>query len=391
MADIEFKGLDKVYPGDVYAVRSLDLTVADGELLVLLGPSGCGKSTILRLLAGLEQPTDGEIHLAGRRVDHLPPRDRDVALVFQNYALYPHMTVRDNLVFPLRMQRVPAEERSQRVAEIADMLGLGEVLDKKPRTLSGGQQQRVAMGRALVRHPAAFLMDEPLSNLDARLRNRLRAEIARLQRGLGVTTLYVTHDQVEAMTLGHRVAVLRDGRLQQLGNPQRLYDYPANVFVAAFLGQPGMNLLTGTLEGRDGAYAVNLGGPTVPVPAEIVANAPKLESLLGERVQVGIRPEALRFSSPSADCQAPVTVTSVEALGNEYVVLGETSLPVYASAGGKGGAGAERDAPGADTLAVRVPADAAVPQPDDRLHLDLAAHRVSVFDQAGRSVDERSS
>jgi multiple sugar transport system ATP-binding protein len=384
MADIEFKGLDKVYPGDVHAVRSLDLTVVDGELLVLLGPSGCGKSTILRLLAGLEQPTDGEIHLGGRRVDHMPPRDRNVALVFQNYALYPHMTVRDNLDFPLRMQRVPADERSQRVAEITHMLGLGEVLDKKPRTLSGGQQQRVAMGRALVRHPAAFLMDEPLSNLDARLRNRLRTEIARLQRGLGVTTLYVTHDQVEAMTLGHRVAVLRDGRLQQSGNPQHLYDCPANVFVAAFLGQPGMNLLTGTLERRDGGYAVNLGGLIVPVPTDVVANAPTLESLLGEKVEVGIRPEALRFSSPATDCHLPVTVTSVEALGNEYVVLVGRSLPVRASAA------RERDAPGADTLAVRVPAGVAIPRPDDRLHVNLAAHRVSVFDQAGRSVDERS-
>jgi multiple sugar transport system ATP-binding protein len=306
MAVIELKGIDKVYPGGVHAVRSLDLTVADGELLVLLGPSGCGKSTILRLLAGLERPTDGEIHVSGRRVDHLPPTDRDVALVFQNYALYPHMTARDNLAFPLRMQRMPAQERLQRVSEIADLLGLGEALDQKPGTLSGGQQQRVAMGRALVRHPAAFLMDEPLSNLDARLRNRLRTEIARIQRRLGVTTLYVTHDQVEAMTLGHRVAVLQDGRLQQSGKPQHLYDFPANVFVAAFLGQPAMNLIAGTLERRERTYGVSLGGPFVPVPTDLVANASGLEKLLGETVQVGIRPEALNLSQAPTDCHLPV-------------------------------------------------------------------------------------
>jgi multiple sugar transport system ATP-binding protein len=384
MAAIELKGIDKVYPGGVHAVRSLDLTVDDGELLVLLGPSGCGKSTILRLLAGLERPTDGEIHVGGRRVDHLPATDRDVALVFQNYALYPHMTARDNLAFPLRMQRMPAQERSQRVSEIADLLGLGEVLDQKPGTLSGGQQQRVAMGRALVRHPAAFLMDEPLSNLDARLRNRLRTEIARIQRRLRVTTLYVTHDQVEAMTLGHRVAVLRDGRLQQSGNPQHLYDFPANVFVAAFLGQPAMNLIAGTLARRERTYGVSLGGPFVPVPTDLVANASGLEKLLGETVQVGIRPEALSLSQAPTDCHLPVAVTSVEALGNEYVVLLETSLPVNGSAGGG------RDAAGVDTLAVRVPAGAAVPRPDDMLHVDLAAPRVSVFDRTGRSVDDRS-
>jgi multiple sugar transport system ATP-binding protein len=249
MADILLKGVGKVYDGGVHAVRNLDLEIADGELVVLLGPSGCGKSTVLRLVAGLESLTSGEIHVGGRRVDHEPPDRRDVAMVFQSYALYGHMTVAENIEFPLRMRGVPRSERRERARETAELLELTPLLDTKPGALSGGQQQRVAMGRALVRRPAAFLLDEPLSNLDARLRVHVREEIRRIQRRLGVTTVHVTHDQVEALSLGDRVAVLKDGEIQQHGPGQELYDRPGNTFVATFLGQPGMNLLQGRIRG----------------------------------------------------------------------------------------------------------------------------------------------
>jgi len=247
MARIRLDGVDKVYPGGVHAVRGLDLTVDDGKLLVLLGPAGCGKSTVLRLVAGLEPLTGGRILLGDRRIDHERPDRRDVAMVFQSYALYGHMSVRDNIEFPLRMRGVGRRERGSRAEEVARLLELGPLLEAKPAALSGGQRQRVAMARALVRRPAAFLLDEPLSNLDVRLRTHVREEIREIQRTLGVTTVHVTHDQTEALSLGDRVAILREGELQQVGPGQALYDRPANTFVAAFLGQPGMNLLPGRL------------------------------------------------------------------------------------------------------------------------------------------------
>src|SRR2546423_3868963 len=248
MAEIQLIHLSKVYGGETPAVRDLNLEVAEGEFVVLVGPSGCGKTTALRMVAGLEEITVGEIRIGGRVVNELAPRDRDIAMVFQNYALYPHKNVFENLAFGLRMRKVSKEEQRRRVEEIARVLGLSDMLQRRPAQLSGGQRQRVAMGRAIVREPKAFLMDEPLSNLDAKLRVQMRAEIARIQQALKVTTLYVTHDQVEAMTMGHRVAVMRDGRLQQVDTPNRLYDSPVNLFVASFVGSPAMNLFQRTLD-----------------------------------------------------------------------------------------------------------------------------------------------
>ena len=250
MADVVFTGAGKVYPNGTRALVDFDLHIDDGEFMVFVGPSGCGKTTALRMTAGLEPITEGEIRIGDRVVNTLEPQERDVAMVFQNYALYPHMTVRDNIGFGLKMRKVPRQERERRVVEIGHVLGLGELLDRKPRHLSGGQRQRVAMGRAIVREPAAFLMDEPLSNLDARLRVQMRAEISRIQRDVGATTIYVTHDQVEAMTMGDRVAVLRKGQLQQVDEPQTLFDAPANLFVASFIGSPEMNLVQATVSGR---------------------------------------------------------------------------------------------------------------------------------------------
>src|ERR671931_196622 len=255
MAEIQFTPVSKVYGHDHLAVRDLNLEVAEGEFVVLVGPSGGGKTTALRMVAGLEEITDGEIRIGGRAVNDLAPRERDVAMVFQNYALYPHKSVYENLVFGLRMRKVPKAEQRRRVEEIARKLGLADMLERRPAQLSGGQRQRVAMGRAIVREPKAFLMDEPLSNLDAKLRLQMRAEIARIQKALHVTTLYVTHDQVEAMTMGDRVAVMREGVLQQVDTPQRLYDAPGNLFVASFVGSPPMNLLEAAVE-RDGSRLV---------------------------------------------------------------------------------------------------------------------------------------
>jgi multiple sugar transport system ATP-binding protein len=283
MAPVRFTGAGKVYPDGTRALEGFELEVADGEFMVFVGPSGCGKTTALRMVAGLEEISEGEIRIGDRVVNDLEPQERDVAMVFQNYALYPHMSVRDNIAFGLKMRKVPRGERERAVDEIGRVLGLGELLDRKPRQLSGGQRQRVAMGRAIVRNPAVFLMDEPLSNLDARLRVQMRAEISRIQHEVGATTIYVTHDQVEAMTMGDRVAVLRKGRLQQVDDPQRLFDEPANLFVASFIGSPEMNLLEGTVE-RDG---VRLGQDVLPTPGA----PPQLGEYAGRRVAVGIRPE----------------------------------------------------------------------------------------------------
>jgi len=291
MASVTFSGVSKTYPNGTSALVGLDLEIADGEFLVLVGPSGCGKTTALRMVAGLETISAGEIRIGDRVVNELEPQERDVAMVFQNYALYPHMSVRDNIGFGLKMRKVDRRERDGRVAEISRVLGLDALLDRKPRQLSGGQRQRVAMGRAIVRNPSAFLMDEPLSNLDARLRVQMRAEIARIQHEVGATTIYVTHDQVEAMTMGDRVAVLRKGELQQVDVPQALYDRPANLFVASFIGSPEMNLLEGTIE-RDGdGLVVALGADRLPLPPAAAAAPAGLASFAGRRVAVGIRPE----------------------------------------------------------------------------------------------------
>ena len=324
MAEIILDDLWKVFPDGTEAVRGLDLDIGSGEFVVLVGPSGCGKTTALRLVAGLESISKGSVQIGGRVVSDLPPKDRDIAMVFQNYALYPHMSVFDNMAFGLKLQKMPKADIDERVREAASILSLDDLLSRKPAALSGGQRQRVAMGRAIVRHPQAFLMDEPLSNLDAKLRVQMRSEIARIQRDLGVTTIYVTHDQVEAMTMGDRVAVLRRGVLQQLDTPQRLYDHPTNLFVGGFIGSPAMNLLDGRLEAEDGASFVRFGSNRLPVAAETLATRPDLRRYEGRDVVVGIRPEDMEDATLASDAPADrrlvVTVDLVESLGSEVVV-----------------------------------------------------------------------
>ncbi len=293
MAEIQLDKLTKVYPDGTEALTALDLGIADGELVVFVGPSGCGKTTALRMIAGLEEITDGTVRIGGEVVNELPPKDRDIAMIFQNYALYPHMSAFDNMAFGLKLRKVGREERRSRVGAAARMLGLPGVLDKKPRTLSGGQRQRVAMGRAIVREPQAFLRDEPLSNLDAKLRVEMRAEIARLQRDLDVTTIFVTHDQVEAMTLGDRVLVLRDGLLQQIDTPQQLYDRPANLFVAEFIGSPAMNLVSARLEGANGAMHARFADHALALDGDVLSTRPALREFAGRDVILGVRPEDL--------------------------------------------------------------------------------------------------
>jgi multiple sugar transport system ATP-binding protein len=335
VADIAIRGATKIYPGGaVPAVDGVELDIADGELLVLVGPSGCGKSTLLRMIAGLEEVTAGSISIGGRDVTHLAPKDRDIAMVFQSYALYPHMTVRRNIGYPLRLAKTPKDEVDRRVEETAELLQLTDELERRPAQLSGGQRQRVAMGRAIVRHPQAFLMDEPLSNLDAKLRVEMRAEIARLQRELAVTTAYVTHDQVEAMTMGTRVAVLHRGRLQQVAAPQLLYDEPDNLFVATFIGSPAMNLFPGRIESAEGADEITLrsGQHRLVLDRATRASHPNLPRMVGQPVVIGIRPEgladvALEPGAP-ADRVIEATVDLVESLGAELVVHVTVSDPV---------------------------------------------------------------
>jgi multiple sugar transport system ATP-binding protein len=293
MAEITLDKLTKVYGDGTRAVSDLDLEIEDGEFVVLVGPSGCGKTSALRMVAGLEPITDGRVIIGGEVVNRLPPKDRDFAIIFKNYELFPHMSAFDNIAFGLKLRGVKKERRRQRVSGAAKTLGLAEVLPKKPRTLSGGQRQRVAMGRAIVREPRAFLMDEPLSNLDAKLRVEMRAEIARIQRELDVTTIYVTHDQVEAMTLGDRVAIMRDGVLQQVAKPQELYDRPRNLFVAEFIGSPAMNLIGVDLARSNGGFSVKIGDDTLQVGDRVLAARPALPRFEGRRLILGIRPEDL--------------------------------------------------------------------------------------------------
>jgi multiple sugar transport system ATP-binding protein len=293
MAQVSFDRVSKIYPDGTRAVNGLELDVTDGEFMVLVGPSGCGKTTALRMVAGLEEISEGVLKIGERVVNHVPSRDRDIAMVFQSYALYPHLSVYENIAFGLRLRKLPKEEIDQRVNKAARLLGLEEYLKRKPRALSGGQRQRVAMGRAIVREPAAFLMDEPLSNLDAKLRVQTRAEIAKLQEDLGVTTIYVTHDQVEAMTMGDRVAVMRKGELQQVADPQTLYDRPVNLFVGGFIGSPAMNMLDAKIEQTNGDLRANIGKQSITLGAETLAQRPALRDYVGRPVIIGIRPEDL--------------------------------------------------------------------------------------------------
>ena len=317
MATVTFDKATRLFPGsDRPAVDALDIEIADGEFLVLVGPSGCGKSTSLRMLAGLEDVNGGAIRIGDRDVTNLPPKDRDIAMVFQNYALYPHMSVAENMGFALKIAGENKDTIHQRVAEAAKILDLEPYLDRKPKALSGGQRQRVAMGRAIVRSPQVFLMDEPLSNLDAKLRVQTRSQIAALQRRLGVTTVYVTHDQVEAMTMGDRVAVLKDGILQQVDTPRRMYDNPNNVFVAGFIGSPAMNLLKVDVEGN----TLHFGGADLPVPRETAAEAGKA----GQKVTIGVRPEDMDIATDGRGLST--TVNLVEELGADAYVYGSADL-----------------------------------------------------------------
>jgi multiple sugar transport system ATP-binding protein len=334
MAEIVLDHVSKVYGGDgPSAVSDLNLDIEDGEFIVLVGPSGCGKTTALRMVAGLESVTDGTISIDDRVVNTVPPKERDIAMVFQNYALYPHMTVFDNMAFGLKLRKLAKEEIGRRVREAAKILGLQEFLDRKPKALSGGQRQRVAMGRAIVREPKAFLMDEPLSNLDAKLRVQMRSEIARIQHDLHVTTLYVTHDQVEAMTMGDRVAVIRKGVLQQVDSPQFLYDHPENLFVAGFIGSPAMNMVEADLARENGSWAVKFGGFSLGIPEDVFAARPALRAFEGKPVVIGIRPEDMEDASLVSDAPANRRIRSRvilrEALGADVLVhFGVRARPV---------------------------------------------------------------
>jgi sn-glycerol 3-phosphate transport system ATP-binding protein len=360
VAEVAYRKVTKRYPNGVIALKDFDLTVADGEFVILVGPSGCGKSTALRLLAGLDKPTSGEIHIGGTAVTRHGPGERDIAMVFQNYALYPHMSVYKNLAYGLRRHKTAKDEIDRRVREIGEILGITELFDRRPAQLSGGQRQRVAMGRALVREPQAFLLDEPLSNLDAKLRGQVRAELKRLHQRLGVTSVYVTHDQVEAMTLADRICVMNKGEVQQVGTPQEVYARPANVFVAGFMGAPAMNLVPATVS--DGKVLLS-GHPVAPAPTGCAD------------VVVGVRPESLRIE-PSGRSGIPVTVDFHEPLGSHvlvHAVLGDATVAVVEDAAG-----------------IVVQADPDVrPRPGERLTLSADPKHVYLFDAAtGSALDQ---
>jgi multiple sugar transport system ATP-binding protein len=331
MAGVAFEGVSKVYPDGTKAIPHLDLEILDREFMVLVGPSGCGKTTALRMVAGLEEISGGVLRIGDRVVNHVPSRDRDIAMVFQSYALYPHLSVFENIAFGLRVKKVPKDEIERRVRDAARVLDLEPFLKRKPRALSGGQRQRVAMGRAIVRQPQAFLMDEPLSNLDAKLRVQMRAEIARLQHDLGVTTVYVTHDQVEAMTMGDRVAVMRKGELQQVAEPQELYDRPVNLFVGGFIGSPAMNMVEARLARSNGGLVASAGSQVIALDDEVLATHRALESYVDADVILGIRPEDLEDAAlvpdTPADRRLTGTVRLRESLGSEVMVHLEVEAP----------------------------------------------------------------
>jgi multiple sugar transport system ATP-binding protein len=331
VAEIQFAQVTKVYPDGTEAVSAVDMEIADGTLMVLVGPSGCGKTTLLRMIAGLEEITEGEIRIGDRVINDVEPKNRDLAMVFQNYALYPHMTCYDNMAFGLKLRRMPKREIDRRVRETAQTLGLTDQLKKKPRSLSGGQRQRVAMGRAIVREPQAFLMDEPLSNLDAKLRVQMRTEISRIQSELGTTMIYVTHDQTEAMTMGDRVAVLNRGVLQQLASPQELYDNPTNIFVAGFIGSPAMNMIGADVVRENGAVRVEFGGLRLDVLDATLRERPGLPDYVGRKVVVGIRPEDMEdpeyLAAGAPDVRIPVMVEVREAMGSEVYAHFKVDAP----------------------------------------------------------------
>jgi multiple sugar transport system ATP-binding protein len=330
MAEVEYKNVHKIFDGSVHAVKDMNLRIHDGEFFVLVGPSGCGKSTALRLIAGLEKVSSGEVFIGRNIVNDLPPQSRNIAMVFQDYALYPHKTVRKNLEFPLKMVKMDWNEIDKRVTRASRLLGLEDVLDRKPKQLSGGQRQRVAMGRAIVRDPEVFLMDEPLSNLDAKLRVEIRAEIARLQKDIGITTIYVTHDQVEAMTLGDRVAVMKKGEIQQVAPAREIYDHPANVFVAGFIGSPRMNVFQSRLIKKGKKFAIECGDQTLPVNREYMESCKDLREYINISLLAGLRPEA--FVPPEhvpENQRIQARVYASEALGHEMIIYFESPVELY--------------------------------------------------------------
>ena len=381
MATVTLEAVDKIYENGFHAVHGLDLDIVDNEFLVLVGPSGCGKSTVLRMIAGLESISGGTLRIGDVVMNDVEPKDRDIAMIFQNYALYPHMTVYDNIAFALKLARVPKPEIDRRVRKAAATIELEQYLDRKPAQLSGGQRQRVAMGRAIVRQPSVFLMDEPLSNLDAKLRVQMRAEIARLQRELGVTTVYVTHDQIEAMTMGDRVAVLKDGHLQQLDTPRNLYASPDNVFVAAFIGSPSMNLYEGRLEPEGDRPTVLLGSQRVTLMPDVLATHPGLQRYMGQGVVVGIRPEDFEDASVVTDAPAEqrihASVRLVEALGAELMVHVELDATTVDS--GDPDAPEETSAPGVANGVARFSPHSQV-KVDDRIEIVVAVENLHFFD-----------
>ena len=375
MATIVLKGLVKRFPNGFEAVKGIDLEVAEGEFVVLVGPSGCGKTTLLRMVAGLEEITEGELTIGGEVMNDVAPMNRDIAMVFQNYALYPHMTVAGNIGFALKLQKVPKSELRRRVENAAQLMGLSELLDQKPGQLSGGQRQRVAMGRALVREPVAFLMDEPLSNLDARLRVQMRAEISRLQRRLGVATLYVTHDQTEAMTMGDRVAVLRAGTVRQFDTPQCLYDHPADAFVAGFIGSPSMNLYRVKLDAA--ARSLVLGSQTIELPERLLTLRPGLTRYAGHTVIVGLRPEFLVIDGAPGEPAFYAEANLVERLGNEMLVHFVVDAAVVSSGVVEAGDPASLDSEGEGVAKVDASSTA---RPGDRIRFSIPVERMHFFD-----------
>ena len=384
VAQIRLSGIDKVYENGFRAVSGLDLDIANGEFLVLVGPSGCGKSTALRMIAGLESISAGDLFIGEKRVNDLEPKDRDIAMVFQSYALYPHLTVRDNIAFAMKLRRMSKEDIEERVNEAARILELGDLLDKRPGQLSGGQRQRVAMGRAIVRHPEAFLMDEPLSNLDAKLRVQMRAEISKLQRRLGVTTVYVTHDQVEAMTMGDRVAVMSKGLLQQVDTPQNLYDHPKNLFVATFIGSPQMNTFLGRYtHGADGG-SITAGSQTIAVPKSVIERRPAIANYDGKDVVVGIRPEHLHDAALTPGVVSiSGTVEVREGLGSEVLLHVDVDAKAVRT-----GAHEDTGSTNDNLAAIARVAPTSALKPGDTAKLTVDADQLHLFDaDSGLSIN----
>jgi multiple sugar transport system ATP-binding protein len=386
MAEITLEQLTKVYGDGTRAVSDLDLEIADGEFVVLVGPSGCGKTSALRMVAGLEPISGGRVLIDGEVVNKLPPKDRDIAMIFQNYALYPHMSAFENMAFGLKLRGMKRARRGDRVRSTAKTLGLAEVLPKKPRTLSGGQRQRVAMGRAIVREPRAFLMDEPLSNLDAKLRVEMRAEIARLQRELGVTTIYVTHDQVEAMTLGDRVAIMREGVLQQVAQPQELYDRPRNLFVAEFIGSPAMNLVGADLAGTNGRFVAKFGGTTLPVGERVLSSRPGLPQFEGRRLILGVRPEDIEDAKFGSGERLSAIVDIREDMGSEVFIHFDPGAKMIAGEDIKAAVGEDAAEVKGSAWVARLDRDTEAVE-KERVELAVDTNRLHFFDpETGDSI-----